>query len=93
MEEEDNKELKTEEEYTDYWINKGVGQAEHTDLYREISKEKEKKFRLIIDLAIPWQRRAIAELIDEIKSMENARSSIEIDNTLKLLFKQQKNQI
>ncbi len=89
---EDNEEIQngTEEEYAEYWTNKGALKAMNTPEYQKISKEKERRFKMIVEMTIPWQRKLMAEIIDEIKSMENARSSIEMDNTLKLIYNEQK---
>ena len=62
----------------------------NTPEYQKISKEKERRFKMIVEMTIPWQRKLMSEIIDEIKSMENARSSIEMDNTLKLIYNEQK---
>lgn len=76
----------TEEEYIEYWMTKGALQARESEEFKKLSKQKEEKFKMIIEFAIPWQRDALSELIDEIKSMENARSSMEMYNTVKLIY-------
>ena len=76
----------TEEEYSEYWITKGALQARETEEFQKLSKQKEEKFKMIIELSVPWQRDLISEIIDDIKSIENARSSIEMDSTVKLIY-------
>ena len=41
---------------------------------------------MIIEMAVPWQRELISQLIDDIKSIENARSSMEMYNTIGLIY-------
>ena len=81
----------TEEEYTEYWTTKGALQARESEDFQKLSKQKEEKFKMIIELAVPWQRELISELIDDIQSIENARSSIEMYNTVKLIYNDIKN--
>lgn len=74
------------EEYVEYWTDKGVLQIQDSKEYQKISENIEKNYKMILDMALPWQRKLIASLIDEIKNMENARSSMEMDNTIKLIY-------
>ena len=76
----------TKEEYIDYWTTKGCLLARETDEFKKISEEKEEKFNMIIEMAVPWQRELISQLIDDIKSIENARSSMEMYNTIGLIY-------
>ena len=78
------------EEYTEYWISKGALEARDSEEFQRLSKEKEEKFNMIVELTVPWQRNLVSELIDDIKSIENARSSIEMDKTLKLIYNNNK---
>lgn len=80
------KERDLAEEYTEYWTSKGALEARNSEEFKRLSKEKEEKFNMIIELTVPWQRNLVSELIDDIKSMENARSSIEMDKTVKLIY-------
>ena len=83
----DNKTVnKSAEEYTEYWISKGALEARDSEEFQRLSKEKEEKFNMIVELTVPWQRNLVSELIDDIKSIENARSSIEMDKTVKLIY-------
>ena len=81
-----SKDIKNEKEYAEYWTSKGAMQAREDEEFKRLSKEKEEKFNMIIELSVPWQRNLISELIDDIKSIENARSSIELENTVKLIY-------
>ena len=81
----------TEEEYTEYWTTKGALEARESDEFLKLSKQKEEKFKMIVELAVPWQRNLISELIDDIQSIENARSSIELYSTVKLIYNDIKN--
>lgn len=83
---EEIKNPQTEEEYIEYWTTEGALQARESKEYQKLSKQKEEKFKMIIELAVPWQRELISELIDDIKSIENARSSIEMYDTLKMIY-------
>ena len=76
----------TEEEYAEYWTTKGALQARNSKEFQKLSKEKEEKFKMIVELSVPWQRDIISEIIDDINSIENARSSIEMFDTLKLIY-------
>ena len=89
---EDKKELKLalEEDYIEYWTNKGAMEASQTEQFKKISKEKEEKLNMIVELTVPWLRKAVSQLIDDVKSLENARSSIEMDNTVKLIYNDSK---
>ena len=58
----------------------------HTIEHRQLSKQKEEKFNMIVEMTVPWQRNLVMQLIDDIKSIENARSSIEMDKTIKLIY-------
>ena len=83
----DNKVIKiSADEYTEYWMSKGALEARNSEEFQRLSKEKEEKFNMIIELTVPWQRNLVSELIDDIKSIENARSSIEMDKTVKLIY-------
>ncbi len=86
MSEEELEKNLTEDEYIEYWVNKGVSQANHTVEHRQLSKQKEEKFNMIVEMTVPWQRNLVMQLIDDIKSIENARSSIEMDRTIKLIY-------
>ena len=86
MECEEIKNPQTEEEYIEYWTTEGALQARESKEYQKLSKQKEEKFKMIIELAVPWQRKLISELIDDIQSIENARSSIEMTDTVKLIY-------
>ena len=77
-----------ENEFAEYWINKGVMQAKENDEYIKLSKEKEEKFNMLVEITVPWQRKLVSQLIDDIKSLENERSAIEMDNTVKLFYKE-----
>ena len=87
----DNKVIdKSAEEYTEYWTSKGALEARDSKEFQRLSKEKEEKFNMIVELTVPWQRNLVSELIDDIKSIENARSSIEMDKTVKLIYNNNK---
>ena len=77
-------------DYKDYIIDEGVRLAEQTEAHQYASKEKEKKFNMLIKMALPWQREVVEELIDEIKNHENERSSIEMESVIDLIYKEQK---
>lgn len=74
------------EEYAEYWTDKGVLKAQDSKEYQKISEDIEKNYKMILDMALPWQRKLIASLIDEIKNLENARSSMEMDTTINLIY-------
>ncbi len=78
------------DEYAEYWTNEGALQAKDDEEYQRLSKAKEEKFKMIVELTVPWQRKLVSQLIDDIKSMENARSSIEMEKTLKLIYEDNK---
>ena len=84
----EEKDFLNENEFAEYWINKGVMQAKENDEYIKLSKEKEEKFNMIVEITVPWQRKLVSQLIDDIKSLENERSAIEMDNTVKLFYKE-----
>ena len=71
MSEEELEKNLTEDEYIEYWVNKGVSQANHTVEHRQLSKQKEEKFNMIVEMTVPWQRNLVMQLIDDIKSIEN----------------------
>ncbi len=83
---EEIKNPQTKEEYIDYWTTKGCLLARETDEFKKFSEEKEEKFNMIIEMTVPWQRELVSELIDDIKSLENARSSTEMYNTVGLIY-------
>lgn len=76
----------TEEQYMEYWVEKGTEYARNTQEYQQLSKEKEEKINMIIEMTVPWQRDLVTQIIDNIRSIENARSSIEIDSTVKMIY-------
>lgn len=82
--------ISEEDEYMEYWENKGTMKAKENSMYKDLCKAKEEKYNMIIELTVPWQRKLVATLIDEIKSIENARSSIEMENTVKLIYNNNK---
>ena len=84
----EEKDFLNENEFAEYWINKGVMQAKENDEYIKLSKEKEEKFNMLVEITVPWQRKLVSQLIDDIKSLENERSAIEMDNTVKLFYKE-----
>ena len=84
----EEKSFSNENEFAEYWINKGVMQAKENDEYIKLSKEKEEKFNMLIEITVPWQRKLVSQLIDDIKSLENERSAIEMDRTVKLLYEE-----
>lgn len=83
----------TEEQYMEYWVEKGTSHARNTQMYKQLSKEKEEKFNMIIEMTVPWQRDLVAQIIDNIRSIENARSSMEMDSTIKLIYEDNLNRI
>ena len=83
----------TEEQYMEYWVEKGTEYARNTQIYQQLSKEKEEKINMIIEMTVPWQRDLVAQIIDNIRSIENARSSIEIDSTVKMIYEDNLNRI
>ena len=84
----EEKDFLNENEFAEYWINKGVMQAKENDEYIKLSKEKEEKFNMLVEITVPWQRKLVSQLIDDIKSLENERSAIEMDSTVKLLYEE-----
>ena len=86
MEFEEIKNPQNEEEYIEYWTTKGGLQARDSEEFKNLSDEKEEKFNMIIEMAVPWQRKLVSKIIDDIKSLENARSSIEMYDTVKLIY-------
>lgn len=76
----------TEEEYIEYWMTEGALKASKTNEFKKFSKQKEEKIDKIVKMVSPEQRKIILELIDDINSIENARSSIEMYNTVKLIY-------
>ena len=84
----EEKSFSNENEFAEYWINKGVMQAKENDEYIKLSKEKEEKFNMLVEITVPWQRKLVSQLIDDIKSLENERSAIEMDRTVKLLYEE-----
>ncbi len=74
------------EEYVEYWMDKGALEAREEKEYQRLTEDIDKKNQMILDMALPWQRKVVAELIDDIKSMENARSSMEMDSVIKLIY-------
>ena len=84
----EEKSFSNENEFAEYWINKGVMQAKENDEYIKLSKEKEEKFNMLVEITVPWQRKLVSQLIDDIKSLENERSAIEMDKTIKLLYEE-----
>ena len=82
--------ISAEDEYMEYWENEGTMKAKENSTYINLCKAKEEKYNMIIELTVPWQRKLVAGLIDEIKSIENARSSIEMENTVKLIYNNNK---
>ena len=81
----------TEEQYMEYWVE--TSHARNTQMYKQLSKEKEEKFNMIIEMTVPWQRDLVAQIIDNIRSIENARSSMEMDSTIKLIYEDNLNRI
>ena len=90
MSDEELIDLSNEEEYTEYWVNKGAMQANQTNEYKKLTREKEEKLNMIVEMTVPWQRELVSQLIDDVKSIENARSSIEMDSTVKLIYNENK---
>ena len=74
------------EEYVEYWMDKGAVEVREEKEYQRLTEDIDKKNKIILDMALPWQRKVIAELIDDIKSMENARSSMEMDSVIKMIY-------
>ena len=83
---EEIKNPQTEEEYIEYWMTEGALKASKTNEFKKFSKQKEEKIDKIVEMVSPEQRKIILELIDDINSIENARSSIEMYNTVKLIY-------
>lgn len=83
---EEIKNPQTEEEYIEYWMTEGALKASKTTEFKKFSKQKEEKIDKIVEMVSPEQRKIILELIDDINSIENARSSIEMYNTVKLIY-------
>lgn len=83
----------TKEQYMEYWVEKGTSYARNTPIYKQLSREKEEKFNMIIEMTVPWQRDLVAQIIDNIRSIENARSSMEMDSTIKLIYEDNLNRI
>lgn len=76
------------EDYREYLIDEGVKRAGQIELHRHASDEKEKMFNMLLKMVLPWQREVAQELIDDIKSYENERSSIEMDCILDLIYEE-----
>ncbi len=76
----------TEEEYIEYWMTEGALKASKTNEFKKFSKQKEEKINMIVEIAGREHEKDILELIDDINSIENARSSIEMYNTVQLIY-------
>ena len=76
----------TEEEYIEYWMTEGALKASKTNEFKKFSKQKEEKINKIVEIAGEEHEKDILELIDDINSIENARSSIEMYNTVQLIY-------
>ena len=76
----------SEEEYIEYWMTEGALKASKTEEFKNFSKQKEEKINEIVEMVSPEQRKIILDIIDDINSIENARSSIEMYNTVKLIY-------
>lgn len=79
------------EEYVEYWMDKGAVETREDKEYKRLTEDIDKKNQMILDMALPWQRKVVANLIDDIKSMENARSSMEMDSVIKMIYNSTEN--
>lgn len=82
--------INPQEEFIEEWQNKGYIIATKTEKYKEIINKIDVLREEVFNCVSPNENSKVRRLLQKIDEMQNARSSIEFDETLKLLYKRYK---